>query len=160
MPQHGKIEWIGLRPAKRSPLESVSEAQITIPEGLIGDHYSGSNRKRQITLIMAEHLSNVAAILGIEKADPGLARRNIMVSGINLLAFKDQRFQIGNEVQLEMTGICHPCSRMETNFGPGGYNALRGHSGINARVIQGGTIRLGDKVYLVPSPIQKEIDFA
>ena len=151
MPQSGQIEWIGIRAARRSPLESVEEAQISIPDGLVGDHYKGRSKKRQVTFIMAEHLANVASLLGIEKAEPGLARRNIVVSGINLLAFNDRRFQIGDEVVMEMTGICHPCSRMEENFGAGGYNAMRGHSGINARVIQGGTIRLGDAVRLVPA---------
>jgi len=160
MPQRGKIDWIGIRTARRSPLKSVEQAQISIDDGLVGDHYNGGNKKRQVTLIMAEHLANVAAILGLEKADPDLARRNIVISGINLLALKDRRFQIGEEVMLEMTGICHPCSRMEENFGPGGYNAMRGHSGINARVIQGGNIRLGDSVSLVPAPTEEPEQFA
>jgi MOSC domain-containing protein YiiM len=71
-----------------------------------------------------------------------------MVSGINLLALKDRRFQIG-EVLLEGTGYCHPCSKMERNLGEGGYNAMRGHGGLTAKILRGGTIRLGDTVRLV-----------
>ncbi|MEM1320686.1 MAG: MOSC domain-containing protein [Bacteroidota bacterium] len=150
LPQTGRVEWIGLRPAKRADLNVVPEVEVTTKEGLVGDRYGGRSGNRQVTLIQAEHLEVVAKLLNIKRAEPSLARRNIIVSGINLLAFSKRQFQIGESVILEMTGICHPCSRMEENYGPGGYNAMRGHSGINARVIQGGRIRVGDAVNLLP----------
>ena len=84
-----------------------------------------------------------------EKIDPSLTRRNIVISGINLQALKEQQFSIGDEVVLETTGICHPCSRMEQNLGPGGYNAMRGHGGITTRVIKAGIIKKGDSVKMV-----------
>ena len=64
-------------------------------------------------------------------------------------SLQDRRFRIGETV-LEHTGPCHPCSRMEENFGPGGYNAMRGHGGITARVVEGGTIHVGDAVEKMP----------
>lgn len=148
VPQVGKINWIGLRTEKRIDLRVVEEVEVSVEMGLAGDHYQGSSKKRQITLIQAEHLNGVAAILGKEAIDPSLTRRNIVVSGINLLSLQDQQFKIG-EVILETTGLCYPCSRMEENLGPGGYNAMRGHGGINAKVIKGGTIRVGDSVALL-----------
>ena len=148
LPQIGKIEWIGLRPQKRAALESVGQASISLEDGLEGDHYSASSKKRQVTLIQKEHLDGVASILKQSSIDPSLTRRNIVVSGINLLAFKDRQFQLGEAI-LEVTGLCHPCSRMEENLGAGGYNAMRGHGGITAKVIKGGNIALGDQVRLV-----------
>ncbi|MFB9991708.1 MOSC domain-containing protein [Deinococcus oregonensis] len=108
--------------------------------------------KRQVTLIQAEHLPVIAALAGVEAVTPEEMRRNIVVSGLPLLALKDVRFQIG-EVILEGTGECHPCSRMEEAFGPGGYNAVRGHGGITARVVRGGVIRLGDALTVLPAPL-------
>jgi MOSC domain-containing protein YiiM len=151
MPQTGRVTWIGLRPEKGADLQSVSEAGVTLEDGLTGDHYHGKSGKRQVTLIQAEHLDAVAKILGKESINPHLTRRNIVVSGVNLLAFTDRRLTIG-EVVLEATGLCHPCSRMEENLGPGGYNAMRGHGGLTTRVVKGGTIRVGDAVSLAPMP--------
>jgi MOSC domain-containing protein YiiM len=82
---------------------------------------------------------------------PGMLRRNMVIKGINLHALKDRRFWVGNTL-LEYTGDCHPCSRMEETLGLGGYNAVRGHGGITARIIQGGIIALGDVVRVEDMP--------
>ena len=148
MPQVGQVIWIGLREARRQPLTTVDEVVAKRGEGLVGDRFSGRpESKRQVTLIQAEHLDMVAKVLGRDRIDPSLTRRNIVVEGINLLSLKDQKIQIG-EVILEATGYCYPCSRMEENLGPGGYNAMLGHGGITANVVQEGTLKLNDKVSL------------
>lgn len=149
IPQVGKVELITIRPERNVPSEVLEMVNVSVEQGLEGDHYRGRNKKRQVTLIQSEHLSAVASMLGKDKIDPLLTRRNIVISGVNLLAFKDQQFQIGEKVILEMTGLCHPCSKMETNFGSGGYNAMRGHGGITAKVIQGGSIKNGDVIKLL-----------
>ncbi len=147
IPQTGKVEWVGIRPERRGQVQSVDEVDANEVTGLVGDHYKGKSGERQVTLIQAEHLAAVASILQKDKIDPVLTRRNLVVSGVNLLAFADQQFRVG-EVVLEMTGPCHPCTRMEENLGTGGYNAMRGHGGITARIIRGGTIKVGDEVGL------------
>ncbi|MGI9542026.1 MAG: MOSC domain-containing protein [Cyclobacteriaceae bacterium] len=149
MPQQGVVSWIGLRELRREPLTSVTEVSVRIGEGLEGDRFSGNpESNRQVTLIQSEHLDMVAGVLGKDHIDPSLTRRNIVISGINLLALKDQQFQIG-EVVLETTGYCYPCSRMEENLGPGGYNAMLGHGGITTKVIKEGIIKINDKVSLL-----------
>ena len=104
-----------------------------------------------MTLIQQEDLDVVAGILGRMEIDPKLTRRNLVISGINLLSLKQQQFRIG-DVVLETTGICALCSLMEENLGPGGYNTMRGHGGITAAVIQEGEVKLGDSVELL-SPL-------
>ena len=153
LPQQGRLEWIGLRPARREPLLSVPEATAETDRKLAGDHARvKAGGKRQITLIQHEHLAAVGGFLGLAEAvDPGRLRRNLVVSGLNLLALKSRRVQLGDEIILEITGECHPCSRMEEELGPGGYNAMRGHGGLTARIVQGGTLRVGDAVQMLPA---------
>jgi MOSC domain-containing protein YiiM len=142
----GRVEWIGLRPRYRAPVEAVQTANAVSGFGLTGDHRAiRGGGQRQITLIQAEHLAVVAATLGRAAIDPALLRRNIVVAGINLLALQDREFRIGDAVLLG-TGPCAPCSRMEQALGRGGLNAMRGHGGITASVVTSGTIRLGDSV--------------
>ena len=150
LPQVGRIEWIGIRPAREEPVEPRSEVSITVQDGIVGDRFNGRpGSDRQVTLIQKEHLSAIGSMLGRGEVAPELLRRNIVVSGINLLALKDKSFRIGEAV-LEFTGPCQPCSKMEAALGPGGYNAMRGHGGITATVLQDGLVKIGDEVVALP----------
>jgi MOSC domain-containing protein YiiM len=145
-PRNGRLEWIGVRPERRAPIVELAEAEARVERGLTGDYRARSpGSRRQVTLIQHEHLAVVAKLLGHATADPALARRNLAVSGINVLALKDEVFAIG-DVVFQGTGVCAPCSKMEKYYGEGGYNALRGHGGITALVVVGGVIRRGDDV--------------
>lgn len=149
LPRPGRVEWIGLRPKRDVPMQEVNEAFATAGIGLTGDRYAGGSGKRGITLIQAEHLPAIAALSGHAAVSPALLRRNIVVSGLPLIALKGRRFRIG-EVLLEGTDECDPCSRMEDALGPGGYNAMRGHGGLCARILEGGVLRRGDEVVSLP----------
>ncbi len=139
----GHLLWIGLRPARRAPVQPVAQAMLEVGNGLVGDRYASAGGARQVTLIAAEHLAAIAAFLGRAALPPELLRRNLVIEGVNLLALKGRRFRLGGAL-LEHSGECHPCSRMEEVLGVGGYNAVRGHGGITARVLAGGPIALGD----------------
>lgn len=147
LPQVGRVEWMGVRPARREAIQIVTEIEVTPAGGITGDRYRSSRGKRQVTLIQAEHLPAIASMLGLVEVSPALLRRNIVVAGLNLLALKGHQFVVGDAI-LEYTGLAHPCSRMEEIFGNGGYNAVRGHGGITASVVEGGRIATGDTVRL------------
>ena len=142
----GRLAWIGLRPARRAAMRVVVEAVAEEGQGLVGDRFSSSrNGARQVTVVSAEQLRAIAGYLARAGVEPERLRRNLVVEGINLSALRNRRFQVGEAV-LEWSGDCHPCSRMDEELGAGGYNAVRGHGGITARVLEGGAMRLGDAV--------------
>jgi MOSC domain-containing protein YiiM len=156
-PRAGRVEAIYLRPARGKAAVSVVSAVALVDRGLEGDRSAAhppsraGGSKRQVTLIQAEHLP----LIGLwtqRDIDPADLRRNLVVSGVNLIAqhalFADQPLQvrIGEDVLIVVTGPCDPCSKMETLLGPGGYNAMRGHGGTTARVIHGGVVSVGDTV--------------
>lgn len=149
LPRVGRVEWIGLRPAREQPMVAVERVVAATGGGLSGDRYAGGSGKRGVTLIQAEHLSAIAALAGHATVDPAILRRNVVVSGIPLVALKGRRFRIG-KVVLEGTEPCDPCSRMEDALGSGGYNAMRGMGGLCARIVEGGAFALGDAVEALP----------
>jgi len=171
--QAGQLEAIYLRPERGQPCLSANQVLALANLGLQGDRASlrassqPNGSKRQVTLLQAEHLPVIAALTGHVHVDPATLRRNLIVSGLNLLAakslFKDQPLQLLiGQVLLEVTGPCEPCSRMEQVLGTGGYNAMRGHGGITARIVRGGILRTGDAVQLLASadpgiPVQSSL---
>ncbi|MFT7674431.1 MAG: MOSC domain-containing protein YiiM [Gammaproteobacteria bacterium] len=146
LPQIGRVEWIGVRPSRGVTMIELDSVQINLEKGLEGDRFNGStDNPRQVTLMQQEHLQVIGACLGQDPVSPLLLRRNIVVSGINLLALKHKRFRIG-EALLEFSGLCHPCSKMERQLGTGGYNTMRGHGGITASVCEAGVVKLNDSI--------------
>ena len=143
-PRRGRIAWIGLRPARRGMVRQVSAADVA-EDGLAGDHAPAG--ERAVTLIQAEHLPVVAALVGRAAVRPEDLRRNLVVQGVNLAAMRGRQIALGAAV-IEITGPCPPCSRMEETLGRGGYNAMRGHGGWYARVIACGRVEIGDPVRL------------
>jgi len=152
------VEAILLRPARGAPVLAVPSVLALQDRGLQGDRSAqalptrAGGHKRQVTLLQAEHLPLIAAWVGRASIDASLLRRNLVIAGINLVSaralFADQlvHIAIGEEVVLQVTGPCDPCSKMEAELGAGAYNAMRGHGGMTARVLAGGRITVGDVV--------------
>lgn len=145
----GRIELIVVRGDPRLPARSIARtfarAGIGLADDRLGLRGEAELSTRQVTLIQNEHLAVIAKLARLDSVDAARLRRNLVVSGINLLATKNARLRVG-EALLEIVGPCHPCSRMEGAIGPGGYAAMRGHGGVTARVLESGAIAVGDTV--------------
>jgi MOSC domain-containing protein YiiM len=153
VPQQGRVRWIGVRPASRVEMLELEAVEARREAGLTGDHARpGPRNTRQVTLIQWEHLAVVGSLLGRSTENPILPqdlRRNLVISGINLFSLKGRRFRVGQAV-FETTGWCQPCAKLEQRLGHGTFQAVRGHGGITARVIQSGIIRLDDGLRVEP----------
>jgi MOSC domain-containing protein YiiM len=147
VPQQGRVMWIGVRHGHDEPMIELDRAELVADLGITGDRAAlgrgGGNR--QVTLVQAEHLPVLSALTGRDVV-PAQLRRNLVVAGINLIALTKLRFAIGDQVILVGTGPCAPCSKMDDALGPGGFQAMRGHGGITAKVEHGGPIKIGDVV--------------
>lgn len=140
--QAGRVERILLRPTRRGEMVAQETAKLSLA-GPERDH--GRGGKRAVTLIQQEHLAAIGSVLGEPPVDPRRLRRNLVVAGINLAALRGRSIAVGS-AEVEITVPCAPCSRMEEEFGPGGYSAVRGHGGWCARVLTSGPIAIGDEV--------------
>ena len=130
----GTVTWLGLRPARRAAMVPVPSAVVAFA-GLEGDPRARPGT-RAVSLLQAD--------VTVE-----MLRRNIAIRGRNILAMRDRVLRIG-PCALRITGVCAPCSRMESALGPGGYTAVRGHGGMIAEVVTPGLIKIGDAVFADP----------
>ncbi len=140
-PWRGIIASLQLCPGYRKPMRFVSSAAAITGKGLDGDSHSIEESSRQILLIEKETLEEL-------QLKPGDVKENITTQGIALmqLQFK-QHLLIGDSVVLEITKPCSPCSRMD-EIRSGLRQQLAGKRGMLARVISGGTIRTGDRIFV------------
>jgi MOSC domain-containing protein YiiM len=136
---------IGLQVCQRTrqPMTPVASARALENLGLEGDRHAKPDSKRQVLLIETETLERFGLRVGEVK-------ENITTRGIALMNLPvGTRLRVGDAI-LEITGVCHPCERME-ELRPGLRETLSGQRGMLARVAQSGTLHVGDAI-LVETP--------
>lgn len=153
-PEVGSLELIVRRPTV-DVREVLEEVVLDVERGVVGDSWSrrgrNPNPKTQVTLMSAR----AAALIAGERERWPLAGDQLYVdldlSGENLPP--GTRLAIGSAV-LEVSDLPHlGCGKFEARYGTdarGLVNSPEGVAlnlrGINARVVQGGTVRRGDAV--------------
>ncbi|GAB7003505.1 MOSC domain-containing protein [Nocardioides sp. AN3] len=138
---------IHVAPGRRLPTKSVSVVTAEAGRGLVGDRYHGS-RHRHVTVQARDELDLAAADLGAI-VPSGLTRRNVTVDRGPLPARPGERMRIG-DVLLEVVRVAAPCRLLDDNIGPGAAAALRRRAGTVFRILESGTISVGDEVVDVP----------
>jgi MOSC domain-containing protein YiiM len=141
----GVVESIHVAATATERPRSVERATAVPGRGLEGDRYfdgTGSFShwpgEHDLTLIEAE------AVEAID-LDPGEARRNVVVRGVDLDALVGRRFRIG-AVECEALELSPPCRHLERLTRPGVLKGLAGRGGIRAAIRTGGEIAVGDEV--------------
>jgi MOSC domain-containing protein YiiM len=151
----GTVELIVRRP-EVGEREVLDEAELTLEEGLVGDSWGRRgkrpNPKAQITLTNAR---STDAVAGGDRGRWPLAGDQLYVDldlgGANLPA--GSRLAIGTAV-LEVTDLPHMgCAKFTARFGADARAFVNSEAGtalnlrgINARVVEPGTVRRGDAV--------------
>lgn len=139
--QRGNVVSLQVCPGHRKPMQPKESIEALTALGIKGDVHAIAESSRQVLLIDQETLQ----MLGLT---PGQVKENITTAGIVLTQLtRGQRLRVGRAV-VQVTTPCSPCSRMD-ELRPGLQEELRGRRGILARVLQGGTIRVGDPIDLL-----------
>ena len=136
----GVVEGIFWGAVDEGTLEAAEEVRVATGAGIEGDRYGD----KDLTLFEAEAIEGLREDTGIDLA-PNEIRRNVMTRGISLNDMLGHRIRVG-EVEAVVTELCHPCAHLESLTQPGVLRGLVDRGGLNADVVAGGSIRVGDAV--------------
>lgn len=148
-----KIEAIYIGSETGKPLQAMDEVITIAGVGIDGDRYankdgtfnqSEDDEATQVTLIEGEAIDAALDEFG-EDFREGRSRRNLVTRGIRLNDLVQQRFQVGEAV-LEGAQLCHPCSHLSKLTATDSRKSLKNRGGLRTIVIQGGVIRVGDRI--------------
>jgi len=137
------VQEIHLAPGRRLPTKPVHTVVAEAGKGLVGDRYHGA-KHRHVSVQSQTSLDAAAERLG-RPIEPALTRRNITVSGGEVPTAPGTRLRVG-EALLEVVRVAAPCRLLDDNLGPGAAEALRRRAGTIFRVIESGSIAIGDRV--------------
>ena len=135
----GAVVSLQLCVGHRKPMIFKDQVAAIADHGLEGDRHANPQSHRQVLLMDKEILDSLDLV-------PGAVRENITISGLPIhQLLQGQLLRIGDEVTLEVTGLCEPCQRID-EIRPGLREALDGRRGVLTRVVRGGLLNIEDQV--------------
>ena len=150
----GELLAIAIAPQAKGAMQSVESAEVVLGEGLAGDRYGAGvgaaqfrgrrSPEKEVTLIASEAIAaaNDEFNCTIEPLD---TRRNLLTAGVPLNELVGKSFRVGS-VLLKGLELCEPCGYLEKRTFKGIIAALKGRGGLRCCVLEGGELRVGDKV--------------
>ena len=130
---------------KGTQKHEVSEIQLKIDHGIVGDAHAG-NWHRQVSLLAQESVEKMKAVF--PDIPVGAFAENILTEGLTLYTLPvGTRLRVG-EVLLEVTQIgkdCHVHCAIRQQVG----DCVMPREGIFAIVLEEGTIRAGDAITIL-----------
>ena len=131
------------KPAGENPLIEVDQIECVAGKGIRDDRFFEykEDYKGQITFFSAEVFEKLCIELGVTVIQPGVMRRNVITSGIDLNTLIGQGFEIQG-VKFEGTTECTPCYWMDQAIAPGAEKWLQGQGGLRARILTNGILRV------------------
>jgi MOSC domain-containing protein YiiM len=149
-------DGITARPAGAPP-ESRATVRVEAGRGIVGDRYAGrpAHRAAAVRLIGLEDLEAVADELGVPRFDPALARRNVVLRGVDVGSLRGREVGIDcgdGVVRLLARRAANPCAWMDVLLAPGAHRALRGRGGLRCEPLGSGVLRVGPAWLVVGPP--------
>jgi MOSC domain-containing protein YiiM len=151
-PWRGRLIAAHIAEQASMEMEELAAAHMIAGVGIEGDRYATGrgtysykpHEDRQCTLIEMETLEGLRRDHGLDLA-PHESRRNLTTQGVPLNHLVGRHFKVG-EVVLFGGRLNVPCKYLDDLLGRPLFNPLLNRSGLNCRIIQGGTIRPGDVI--------------
>jgi MOSC domain-containing protein YiiM len=141
-----KPEGIDPRPPDHYARVPVEAATLQAGRGIVTDR-KGANPDRQLNVMALETLEQLAAE-GL-RTGPGQMGEQVVVSGIALERLTPRaQLRVGEEAVIEVVKPRTGCDRLRSVQGCTPAQ-VAGRLGVMARVVSGGTVRVGDPVNLV-----------
>lgn len=148
----GTVEHLHICPRAFLPMAAFDTLTLIKGEGIDGDRYRNgtgfySDRPeegRQVTLFEIETLAALERDYGI-RMSAAEHRRNVTTRGAPLNHLVGKTFRIG-DVVLEGTRLSTPCRHIEQITGQEVFTPMLHRSGLHARIMVGGVIRVGDVI--------------
>jgi MOSC domain-containing protein YiiM len=156
-----RVEAIYIAAEAGAKMQRVAEIEAVAGQGLAGDrylrgegHYSPTDTC-ELTLIEAEALERMEAKFGV-RVSHGEHRRNLVTRGVRHVELRGKRFAIG-AVVVEYDRGRPPCGYLQRITEPGMTKAMGEGAGICVRVLEGGMIREGDGIEILPGESSRRL---
>ncbi len=131
------------QPAGEHSIVEQQEIYCVAGRGVAGDRFFDyqENYRGQITFFALEVFDEICRQLGLRDKSPGLTRRNVMTTGVDLNALVGEEFVVQG-IQFFGVEECRPCYWMDQALKPGAEAALKNRGGLRARILTSGRLRV------------------